>query len=172
MIRSWCRYRKTLSVNLFLMPLVSKAKGHDYISVHDIITDFLLHSDQFINIIKVTDPAFKAVPSLVNGRCATKKKWDYKQAMAVKLPIVHIGIVKWSDDFEGNMSIKSDWSSMWTKTFTIICNGKQPTPNSTYIVDLAEKSADHELVEALFAKSLKDLCNPQHPVKFFFSCDQ
>lgn len=171
---SWRRYGngKSSFVNLLPMPPVSKVEGHIYVSLHDIIADFLLHSDSDLNIIKATDPKFKVVPSLVNSRCAVKKKRDYEQAMAAKLPVIHIGIVEWSDDFEGNSSIKSDRSSMWAKTVTIICNRRQPTPNSTYIVGLAEKSDDHEPVEALFAKSLKDLCDPQDPVKFYFGSDQ
>ena len=154
------------------MPPVQHIAGHAYVSLRDIVADFLLHADTKVDPIPSLDGLDNDETTLARCRQAKLQRRRYDEQSQDKKEVVHVAIVEWSDDFEGNNSIKSDRSSIWIKTVTMICEKGKDSADGTYIVALGEKSANHEPVEAAFATTLMELSDNTAPVEFLFGSDK
>ena len=79
-------------------------------------------------------------------------------------------MIKWSDDFDPNDSIKNP-NSVWMKTLTVATthNIKRNVHLYTYPVAVGLKSSNHEEVEEKFAEDIKLLCEGDSKVENFYS---
>ena len=155
------------------MPPVQTIHNHAYVSLHDIIADFLLHSDATVDPICRWEDTMNRGSTLARCRQACEQQQKYETGVGVlDKQLTHLAISEWSDDFEGNASIRSDRTSLWIKTVTVTTKSGMDSCDNTYIVALGEKHTDHEPVESAFATSLKELCDPTKPVLFFFGTDK
>jgi hypothetical protein len=159
-----------LAINSYLpIPTVNMIdETHSVVSLKDIIADYLFRStnidvniNNWLSITKSLDNDMnlfncKQVKQIVE---AAKKRIEINQCQAnTSLPTVVLFLSFWSDDFDPNKSIKSNRQSVWIKTATIftmtVCGTKSKI---TYPISFSYKGRDHEPVEALHSKELRDL---------------
>ena len=71
--------------------------------------------------------------------------------------LVILGLL-WSNDFDPNISIKSNRGSVWIKTLTFVAENTHINDERyTYPISIGLKSNDHEKIERMFVNELNEL---------------
>jgi hypothetical protein len=146
--------------NLPHPPVKLIGTDHAYVSLKDIIADFLAHGTPYEKIEK---------PALGEG---VRRAGESRQAQQIleraKLlhgnnPVVVLLLKRWRDDFQALKSNKGQkkGTAAWIGTVTISPpqGMKANSLRNTYPIALGPKGADHELVEQIFMEELRQLSN-------------
>ena len=81
--------------------------------------------------------------------------------------VVIILAIQWSDDFDPNSSIKCNRGSVWIKTVSFLTEDNDIKDiTNTYVISIGDKGSNHDAIETLYLKELKDLCNGINNVFF------
>ena len=141
-----------------------------YVSLHDIVADFLGHGYPYNKITETTPEEINVVQSLSSSRVVRKVK---ERAMIREngdnnMPLVVLFLIEWSDGFEPNV-IKDNRGSVWIKTVTISPKhlGGEGSKHNTYPLCLGPaKTGDRILVQKQFQEELQSF--KEGPFKEFY----
>jgi hypothetical protein len=149
------------------IPVVGINSDHSFVSILDIIADFLLNEDMLINDIYnydnivnnfITSNDMHVFKTSRANEIINNAKRRLNNSPAPQIPIIPLFITLWSDDFDPNKSIKNNRQSCWIKTITIFTmdmEGKKRS--STYPLTLAMKGKNHDIIEQYYMSQIISL---------------
>ena len=150
-------------------PNVLNVDNHSYVPMNEIIQDCLANSNPVCylrtcsskynpnNVKHIWESKF--VTDLIKEINSTPEDPDN--------PVLHLMLLRWSDDFEPNNIKKNKGNCIWMFTTTIV----SATPHhhceeNTYIVSLGHKDADHSEIEKRYISDIKSI--NESPGKKFY----
>ena len=150
------------------IPKVEEMDDHAYISIKEAIQHFLCFetnidgmftksiNSNYKNLVFASSPMTN---SAISHIIRTKVKERIRNTDLTPLILY---IILWSDDFEPN-HVKQHKKSTWLKTVTISPpNDRQTSPRHTYVIAMARKDKNHEIMNSYFYDELKELKNPTY----------
>ena len=141
-------------------PNILNIDGHSYVPLSEIVQDCLANGN-FVCDLKQCSKEYdennvqhisdcKNVKSIINSIPDSHYNIDNET--------IHIMLVRWSDDFEPNNIKKNKGNSIWTMTATIIgIENTNHCEDSTYIIAIGHKEADHTSIERRFLHDLQNI---------------
>ena len=137
------------------VPTSKSNYGHAYVSLVSVINHFLAFGYKtefsFLN-----EPHYSNT-GIQSTNIAKQIKRNVKKGISDDINPLILYITFWSDDFEPNQHRKTK-GSMWIKTVTICPPSNMSTsPKYTYILALSKKGIDHDVINDIFNKELKEL---------------
>ena len=145
------------------IPDIRELKNHSYVSIKDLIADFLLSNRNKLKMLDDYKTLHNEDPSSrLDFFYCNRVKQIIRNADIAKGskddPVIVLFLKLWSDDFDPNNSIKSNRQSVWIKTLTICAMTETGHKVSyTYPISSSAKNADHEEVECLISNELEML---------------
>lgn len=145
------------------IPDIRELKNHSYVSIKDLIADFLLSNRNKLKMLDDYKTLHNEDPSSrLDFFYCNRVKQIIRNADIAKGnkddPVIVLFLKLWSDDFDPNNSIKSNRQSVWIKTLTICAMTETGHKVSyTYPISSSAKNADHEEVECLINNELQML---------------
>lgn len=146
------------------IPEVLMMNEHSYVSIFDVIADFLLRENDIIDDISNYNIIVES--NVIGNDMHIFKSEKIKEIIIdanqrlqtlgnVTNSIVPIFLTFWSDDFDPNKSIKNNRQSVWIKTMTVFTIDKFGTKrSSTYPLTLSLKGKNHEEVENYYMNQI------------------
>jgi len=150
------------------IPNVTMLENHSYVSIKDIIADFLLRNNDLVANINNWDaivdenypnnPMYLFRSKRVCHIIKTARARVRNNDLDGTFPVIPIFVSMWSDDFDPNKSIKSNRQSVWIKTITIfVMNQFGNKIKKTYPISKAKKGLNHQIVEKEVSVELEAL---------------
>ena len=142
---------------------------YSYVSLHDIVADFLGHGYPYDEIPE-TSEVINEVTTLSSSKVVSrvKERAMRREKGGRDMPLVILYLVEWSDSFEPNV-IKDNRGSVWIKTVTISPKhiGGVGSKHNTYPLCLGPaKVGDRTLVNQKFRDELSSF--KEGPLKEFY----
>ena len=149
-------------------PIASMHDDHSIVSLIDCVADFVIRKNKLVLNIDNWDHVKEQnqLKKDMNIFCCERAieiindaKSRVNEAMLERtLPIITLFITIWSDDFDPNKSVKNNRQSVWIKTATIFSMDESGNKiQGTYVLSLAKKATDHDIVERLILIELNKL---------------
>lgn len=146
--------------NLPFPPVSKVGQDHAYVSLKEVIADFLAHGTPYEEIkIPVEGEGIRRTGETPQAL----QIMDRAKALHGDHPCVVLLLKRWSDDFQSLKSNKGQktGTGAWICTITINPpeDKKENSIRNTYPIALGPKGACHEEVEKIFLKELRNLSN-------------
>ena len=146
---------------------------HAYVSLKDVIADFLAHGTPYEKIRK--PPEGEGVKRAGESKHA-QDIWDRAKALHGENPLVVLMLKRWRDDFQALKSNKGQkkGTSAWIGTVTISppFDMKANSLRNTYPIAMGPKGGNHEPVEELFLEELSKFSKGSDELFFDKSSNQ
>ena len=164
-LRSVCFKGKNSFFSNLPLPDVQKIDGYSYVSLVNIVSDFLASGypyDKTIEDMAHDGNEANTIASLgtsLVGQSIRRRALQRAEHENSSLPLVILYIIEWSDAFEPNTT-KTNRGSVWIKTVTIspIQGGsvsrEDNKHHNTYPLSVGPKSGDRQKLEESFKQEL------------------
>jgi len=142
-------------------PTVTVLDNHGYVSLIDCVSHLLSFSDRYTAYTATySSPILSSTVQRITDCTSVKAIAERAHAAYGEEPVVALYLTEWSDDFDPNVSTKSNRQSCWIKTLTIwSCNLEDVMDkmSAKFPIAVGKKGSSHEAVEMAFEDELKRL---------------